>query len=435
VADNDVGRLFAALASADLPVPAAGSVVARGRQRRRRARGLAALAVVAVAAVIVAGIVGLPAIGRGSPTAPGRHASKPRHGSARAAGMMCPAAPDKAVSTALGRELAASTQHGIVPVALSASGRELFAVTTAGSFHGIVEESIRTAVVIARIEALAPGETAQGVPGPGGGLAFTVSHVTGGGQGPAVSTGAEFWAPDAKLTALEPPGQVGGVLSPLAVSGGRLAAWEQSDGKMQEIVEANLATGVADVISRGYVGPPVFVGGALVWPVAPNAASAFTYGRNPQAPSHLAAVHAATFPAGGPIAVPPALRAAGSATLIASDGLQTAYASPDLADLYYSPAPSQPARLVFRLPAGNAFTPGAMAFGTSYLAWQTASATSYLVSTRSLAVVAIPGFSSLAVIAADVIIENTTGPKLSPAIRLHLLTGPAITTLRCATPG
>ena len=106
---------------------------------------------------------------------------------------------------------------------------------------------------------------AAGGLGPDGQLIWTNSYSTFGGEGFAF-TPVRLWSPRTrKVTTLEPAGQHGGALSPPVFfdPGHELAAWEQADGSQQEIVEFNLATGATDVVARGYVGPPVFVGDAF----------------------------------------------------------------------------------------------------------------------------------------------------------------------------
>jgi hypothetical protein len=65
---------------------------------------------------------------------------------------------------------------------------------------------------------------------------------------------------------------------------------------------------------------------------------------------------------------------------VATDGVRTAYFSPDLTRLYYSPAQDQRAQMALRLPAGVDFADLAIEPGT--LAWTTTQAT-YLASTRT----------------------------------------------------
>jgi hypothetical protein len=168
-------------------------------------------------------------------------------------------------------------------------------------------------------------------------------------------------------------------LSP-PVFGGRhnqLVAWESEGANYgsptRKIVEADLLTGVTDVVASGYVGAPVFVGSYLVWPVLSSAAG----------PTHLVSVSASAFPARQPVALPRQLRKAGAAAVVVSSGGATAYASADLTKLFYAPSLSQPARQVLTLPPGSHLssggvapggnTPAGLAVGPGYLAWNTPS--------------------------------------------------------------
>ncbi len=433
MSDDGLERLFAELATITVPVPPPAGVLARGRQRRRRARARAAFAAVGVAA-LAASATQLP-VWHHSALPLSHVASTPS---------MCRAAPDGAVNSQLQQELNVGSQQDVWPIALSQNGQVLFVETTTQGFHGIAEESARTGAILATIAQLPPQLIhAQGALSPDGAIVWMNTYqgagqVTGGvvaGGGAAARTSAvEMWSPRTGQTELEPAGQRTDALSAPVVSGTnhQLAAWEQADGARQEIVEADLATGVADVISRGYVGPPVFVGSALVWPVAPNAASAFVFGHDPQAPSRLVAVNAGTFPAHGQIPLPPALRAAGSASLIASNGTDVAYAASDQTELFYSSSPSEPARLVFRLHGFNTFSPSELAFGAGYLTWATDALGSYLASTTSLAVMMIPGFASVGAVGSGAVILNFTGPKTRQVTHLRVITESSISALECA---
>jgi hypothetical protein len=90
---------------------------------------------------------------------------------------------------------------------------------------------------------------------------------------------------------------------------------------------------------------------------------------------------------------------------------------------------------VFRLTGGNTFAPGELVLGAGDLSWGTASAVSYLASTSTLAMAAIPGFSSLDDVGAGyVIVAKGTGSKLHQQIHLHLFSASTISALKCARP-
>lgn len=388
--DRIIGQQFHQLASEELPVPPAEAVVRRGRQRRRRTRGRAISAIAAAVAAITAIAVSQLAASPAARRPPASHRGHAPVG--RAIG--CPAAPSPSLAGELSsRALPVSSQLGVWPIALS--GDTLWLETTTPNFHGIAAESVRTGAIVAKITPLPSSYTGpHGGLGPAGALVWTSTYPTRSEFGSM--TPVQKWSPRVpSVTNLAPPGQNGAVLSPPVFSspGDRLAAWEIEDGTQQEIAEANLATGVTDVIARGHLGPPVFVGHVLVW-----SASSQPRGQNP----HLVALNAVPFPAKGSIAVPLALRGASEAvvtgygptgpwapvpSLIAAYGDAVVYASADLTKVYYSPSGSQPARLVLTLPAGNSVSPGSLFVGPGYIGWGTSSSGSYLASTSSFAVV------------------------------------------------
>ena len=153
-----------------------------------------------------------------------------------------------------------------------------------------------------------------------------------------------------------------------AVSG-NYAAWAQGygPGGVVEIVLADLQTGQVKVIRRGHVQPPFFDAHLVVWPESDR-------------PGTQTTLRAFSLVTGRPAALPPVLAAVHGTEFVATDGIRTAYFSPDLTRLYYSPAQDQRAQMVLRLPAGVAFANLAIEPGT--LAWTTTQAT-YLASTRT----------------------------------------------------
>jgi hypothetical protein len=387
-------RLFGELATAQLPVPGHPGVIARGRQRRRRTRGAAVCAAVVVAALGGAAARQLADLGtvRQAPAAQPDHAAR-----------VCQAAPDRSLTAALQRTLPLAGQV----LALSPDGRAAYAAVDTSRFDGIVEENAATGAVIADIAALpASGEPTAGTLTGNGDLIWFTGNTTPTGA-TAGGTPMRLWsASTGAVTTLEPPGQRGVALSDpvLAQPGGTVAAWVQADGSRRAIVEANLSTGTTAVVATGYVGPPLFVGSSLVWAVADTARGL---------PKRLVARNAAAFPARQQTAVPPVLRGVSptllsggwgsslawpgqtAVSLISSYGGTTAYFSASLTELFYSAAPSQPARMVLRLSGGNSFSPNSLALGAGYLGWGTASAASYLASTRSLAAAAITNGSTV----------------------------------------
>ncbi len=431
-----VDQLFGELASAELPVPAHTRVIARGRQRRRRARAGAATTV-AAAVLVAAGVSQLP--GSRLRSQPVQH-----HHSAPAA-TVCRAAPDAALTAELAHVSPLSSQAGVWPLGVSRDGSVVYAETTESGFHGIAAENLATGAILAKIKALPASYTAaQGGLGPGGDVIWSSSFSTHGGQGTGSTTPVQLWTPRTGRTAtLEPAGQHGGALSAPVFfpATHEFAAWEQQDGGKQEIVEADLASGTAVVIATGYFGPPVYADDALVWPVAGH----------PGGPAaSLAARDATSFPARQRIAVPLQLRAADRSSLmgssaegfwsvpvglIASDGQATAFFSQNLTQLFYSPSPSVPSRLVLQLRGGSTFAAGAPVVGPGYLGWTVNGDASYLTSASSLAAARITTFGAEFSAGSHVFVMGWSGAKKQPARNpFRLFSGSVVNTLKCTAP-
>jgi hypothetical protein len=153
---------------------------------------------------------------------------------------------------------------------------------------------------------------------------------------------------------------------------GNYAAWVAGDGPgpVDKVVLANLRTGRERVVyqghGHGHALEPFFDGDLLVWPQSAVA----------QGTTTLTGVNVRT---GKPAVLPAALRGVHAWNTIVTAGQQTAYIlGPDYDKLYYSPSPSQPAKVVLRTPLG---TLEDVELGTGWLAF-TGSAT-YLASTRT----------------------------------------------------
>jgi hypothetical protein len=431
--DSDLlERLFGELANTDLPVPRPASVVARGRQRRRRARVRAAIAATAVAVVVV-GITQYPRLLE-APATVGQH-TRPA---------ICTAAPNAALNAELGRALPVSQQPSVSVIGLSPNHRVLYLMTTTAGYHGVAAESVATGMISAKITTQPPNwNGAQGGLGPDGDVVFTMTDSY---YGSFAGTEVVVWSPTPlpSWMAKRNSGQVvpllianddTNALSAPVFAGPdhQLVAWEapggpvadSSDSPTRQILEADLLTGVAQVVASGYVGAPVFVGSDLVWPVASSATG----------PTHLVAVKASAFPAWQRVAVPLPLRRAGAATAIASSGGATMYASAGLTKLFYSPSLSQPAGQVLRLQSGNYLTPGGLAVGPGYLAWDTSSAASYVASTKTLAAMRITDatatWGGVQGLGSDVLASRSAHPKSGPR-SLYLLSGSVIDGLTCA---
>jgi len=161
---------------------------------------------------------------------------------------------------------------------------------------------------------------------------------------------------------------------------GHYAAWVAGDGPgpVDKVVLADLSTGRSKVVyqghGHGHALAPFFDGGLLVWPES-NAEQGVTT---------LTAINVRT---GKHAVLPAALRGVHAFNdLVVTAGGQTAYLNyPETDKLYYSPSPSQPARVVLRTAPG---TLDAVELGTGWLAWtgsftDQGEAATYLASTRT----------------------------------------------------
>jgi hypothetical protein len=192
-----------------------------------------------------------------------------------------------------------------------------------------------------------------------------------------------------------------------AVSG-HWAAWAQGygPGGLVEIRLADLRTGHVVTIRGGHTQPPFFDGGLVVWPEsdapgAPTTLRAWSLARRRLVP------------------LPPALRAVHGTAFIVTDGTRTAYLSPGLTRLYYSPAPARPARLALALPAGTDFA--ALALGPGTLAWTTSQAT-YLASTRTGAYARVTAAYGYATGGPAVLVSDAPQAKAAhPPLLLHVV--------------
>jgi hypothetical protein len=406
------------------------------------------LTAVAVVAVIAVGVTQLPRV-RNAPATVSQQIG------------VCTAAPDAALNAELRHPLRASRQQSVSVIGLSPNHAVLYLMTTAAGFHGIAAESVATGAISQKRPQLGIPPNFNGAQGGLGPNDEVVVRMAVGLDDPQrelwngtvvvfsprpiawIGIGGVVVAP------LEPAGEHSEALSAPVFAGPdhELVAWESSgnvpwtdafDGPTRQIVEADLLTGVTDVIATGYVGAPVFVGDALVWPVASSAAG----------PSHLVAASASTFPARQRVAVPVSLRKAGAGALLVSSGGAVAYASSDRTRVFYSPSLSQPARQVLRLPAGSQLSPGGLAsvgiapsgleVGPGYLAWNTSAGASYVASAKTLAATRITdGTATWGAVQGlgDYIFASRSGRPESVTSSLYLLNASVIHGLTCARHG
>jgi hypothetical protein len=202
-----------------------------------------------------------------------------------------------------------------------------------------------------------------------------------------------------------------------AVSG-HFAAWAQGygPGGEVEIRLANLATGQVRVIRTGHVQPPFFDGSLVVWPESDQ-------------PGTRTTLHALRLSSGRLTALPPVLQPVHGTEFVATDGTRTAYFSPDLTRLYYSPAPGQRATLALRLPAGVEFAD--LTMGPGWLAWTTTTAT-YLASTTAGSYAQVtPEYGIATGSGSEVLISDAAHRKSAALILAMHVVSPA----RLAWPG
>jgi hypothetical protein len=205
---------------------------------------------------------------------------------------------------------------------------------------------------------------------------------------------------------------------PPAVSGD-YAAWAQGygPGGEVEIRLADLATGQVRVIRQGHTQPPFFDGNLVVWPESDR-------------PGAQTTLHAFSLVTDRPAALPAVLRGVHGTEFVVTDGTRTAYFSPDLTTLYYSPAPGQPGRAVLRLPVNEYFA--SLAIGAGTLAWTTTAAT-YLASTRTGSYVQVtPEYGDATGSGSGVLISDAATDKVAhPILPMHVVSPAGVTWPAC----
>ncbi len=195
-----------------------------------------------------------------------------------------------------------------------------------------------------------------------------------------------------------------------AVSG-RYAAWAEGYGPagLVQIRLADLRTGRSLVVAQGHDQAPFFDGDLLVWPESDR-------------PGALTRLHAYSLARGRSAAgLPAALRPVTGTHFVVTDGTRTAYLSPGLNELYYSPDPDEVAHAVLRLAAGTEFS--ALAMGKGVLAWTTTKAT-FVASTATGRAVQVTPAYGLAVTGAGTAVlvsDAPTGRSAHPSLPLHVV--------------
>jgi hypothetical protein len=333
----------------------------------------------------------------------------------------CPARPGPALRTALDKAVPGSKRAEIQPLGVSGNGQVAYVSAWTSAYTGVAAVNLRTGKLrpIRRF-ANPASDQADGTSG-GRWLAWAQTY--------SLNSLDRFtmYAWDSATGRLETLGTSvtgpGGKPWPSpwhapAVSG-HYAAWAQGygPGGLVEIRLANLATGQVTTIRQGHTQPPLFDGGLVVWPESDRPGAQTTLRAYSLARHRL-------------VPLPAALAAVHGTEFVATDGTRTAYLSPDLTALYYSPRQDQPAQLALRLPAGVDFASLAMAPGS--LAWTTTQAT-YLASTRTGAYTRVTPRYGYATGSGSVLLvsDAPSQKQVHPALALHVVTPGTVSWPRC----
>jgi hypothetical protein len=387
--------------------------------RARAGRWLAALTGLAV-------LAGPAAAGCSAERSPGPAAAvSPKLASPKLAwSALCAAQPTPSLRAALDKTVARSRSGEVIPLGLSADGQTAYVSTWAPGFSGVAALNLASGG-IRKIQSYAnPG--ADQADGASGGR-WLVWEETVSLENLDNFTVYAWDSATGRLHtighSLDGPGRVPwpSPWHPPAVSGD-YAAWAQGygPGGEVEIRLADLATGQVRVIRQGHTQPPFFDGNLVVWPESDR-------------PGAQTTLHAFSLATDRPAALPVVLRGVHGTEFVVTDGVRTAYFSPDLTTLYYSPAPGRPGRAVLRLPANESFAD--LAIGPGTLAWTTTVAT-YLASTRIGSYVQVtPEYGDATGSGSGVLISDAATDKVAhPILPMHVIS-PASVTWPACPPG
>jgi hypothetical protein len=375
----------------------------RGARRWLRASWLAVAAGVALA---VAAGVAMAASGS-PPDHPAGPASARQPGPPLA---FCPVPAGAPLRAALARVVPGTGSTAVAPLGVAAGGQAAFVSAWTPGFSGVAQLSLATGRLSPVFRFADPAADQADGTASGQWLVWAQTY--------SLSSLDRFtmYAWNTRARRLLRLGQSipgpGGVPWPSpwhapAVSG-HYAAWAQGygPGGLIEIRVANLNTGQVATIRQGHVQPPLFDGGLVIWPES-------------DAPGTQTTLRAWSL-AGRRLVPPPAALAAVHGTeFIVTDGTRTAYLSPSLTRLYYSPGPAQPARLAVALPADATFADLALAPAT--LAWTTSQAT-YLASTRTGAYTQVTPAYGYATGGPVMLVSDAPAQKAAhPPLPLHVI--------------
>lgn len=334
---------------------------------------------------------------------------------------MCEVPPGASLRAALRRPVPASLRAEVIPLGISDNGQQAYISTWTAGFSGVGALNLATGKLRRILSYPNPATDQADGSASGRWLVWEQTHSL------QSLDGFTVYAWDSASGRLR---QIGRSLagprgvpwpSPWhapAVSG-HYAAWAQGygPGGRVEIRLADLATGQVKVIRTGHTQAPFFDGQLVVWPESDR-------------PGAQTSLHAFSPATGRPAALPPVLRAVRGTDYVATDGTRTAYLSPTLTALYYSPAQDQAAHLVLRLRPGNAFS--ALTIGPGSLAWTTTRA-SYLASTRTGAYARVTRhYGNVAGSGPAVLLSDAPVRKAAhPILPLHVVKAPALSRQSC----
>lgn len=333
----------------------------------------------------------------------------------------CPRQPAGMLRTDLSRTVRRSLQGELVPLGVSADGRTAYVSAWMPGFSGVAELDIASGK-LRQIQRFADPAADQADGASDG--QWLVWEETSSLQTLDDFTVYSFDAAAGRLRTLgHSLSGPGGVAWPSPWHGpavsGHYAAWAQGygPGGLVQIRLANLATDQVRVIRRGHVQPPFFDGGLVVWPESDS-------------PGTQTALHAYSLATGRAAALPPVLQAVHGTEFVATDGTRTAYFSPDLTELYYSPSQHERASMVLRLPAGVTFAD--LSLGRGVLAWTTSRAT-YLASTKTGAYARVtPDYGIATGYGPVMLISDAPSRKaVHPVLALHVVDAAALAWPAC----
>ena len=376
---------------------------------RSRKRGPAGRLRAALPGVIA--IMSLTLGGCSSAAAPAAHRARPARARPASLVALCPAPPVAGLRAALSHTVQHSLSAEVLPLGISADGQTAYVSTWAAGFAGVAALNLASGR-LRKIKSFADPATDQ-ADGSFGGRWLVWEETY------SLESLDDFtiYAFDSSTGTMRRLGHSlagpGGTAWPSPWHGpavsGRYAAWAQGygPGGVVEVRLANLATGRVTVIRRGHIQPPFFDGELVVWPESDS-------------PGTQTTLHAFSLATGRPAALPAVLRAVHGTEFVATDGTRTAYFSPDLTWLYYSPEQDQRARAILRLPAGVDFANLAIEPGS--LAWTTTQAT-YLASTLTGAYSRVtPAYGYATGSGSAVLVSDAPSQKaVHPILPLHVV--------------